>query len=403
MHLQGKKIIVGISGSIAAYKSALLVRLLKKQGAEVQVIMTASAKEFITPLTLATLSNRAVLSDYFDQSSGLWHNHVELGLWADALVMAPATANTISKMANGAADNLLTAVYLSARCPVFVAPAMDLDMLQHPSTKRNIALLKTYNTHFIAPGYGELASGLVGEGRLAEPDEIVRSLEKHFAQRTALAGKRVLITSGPTVEPFDPVRFVSNHSTGKMGYELAKAFNDAGATVTLVSGPVSLKAPDEAIEVVKVQTAQQMFEACQQRVDTVDIVIFAAAVADYRPADVLDQKMKKSEEILEWRLQKNIDIAKTLGATKKATQLMIGFALETNNELEHAHRKLVAKNLDLVVLNSLQDKGAGFGHDTNKITVLDKDGTVTPFVLKTKEQAAWDILAIVEKKWENLK
>ncbi len=401
MYLKDKKIIVGITGSIAAYKAAVLVRLLKKQGAEVQVIMTADAHSFITPLTLATLSGRPVLTAYFDQESGQWYNHVELGLWADIMIIAPATANTIAKLANGLADNLLSAVYLSARCPVLVAPAMDLDMLKHPATRKNLETLKAFGNQIAAPGHGELASGLTGEGRLAEPEEIVRISEKYFSRRRAFAGKKVLITSGPTVEPFDPVRFVSNHSTGKMGYELAKAFNDAGADVTLVSGPVHLKSPDEDITIVRVQTALQMYNACRERVADADLVIFAAAVADYRPDDVLEYKMKKSEEVLQWQLRKNVDIARTLGAGKKEGQLMIGFALETDNEKENALKKLTGKNMDMIVLNSLQDEGAGFGHDTNKITVIEKDGTETPFVLKTKEQAAWDILSIVEKKWEN--
>lgn len=401
MYLKDKKIIVGITGSIAAYKAAVLVRLLKKQGAEVQVIMTADAHSFITPLTLATLSGRPVLTAYFDQESGQWYNHVELGLWADIMIIAPATANTIAKLANGLADNLLSAVYLSARCPVLVAPAMDLDMLKHPATRKNLETLKAFGNQIAAPGHGELASGLTGEGRLAEPEEIVRISEKYFSRRRAFAGKNVLITSGPTVEPFDPVRFVSNHSTGKMGYELAKAFNDAGADVTLVSGPVHLKSPDENITIVGVQTALQMYNACRERVADADLVIFAAAVADYRPDNVLEYKMKKSEEVLQWQLRKNVDIARTLGAGKKEGQLMIGFALETDNEKENALKKLTEKNMDMIVLNSLQDEGAGFGHDTNKITVIEKDGTETPFVLKTKEQAAWDILSIVEKKWEN--
>lgn len=401
MHLKDKKIIVGVTGSIAAYKAALLVRLLKKQGAEVKVIMSAEAKNFITPLTLATLSGNPVLSDYFNTDNGVWHNHVELGIWADAFVIAPATANTIGKLANGMAVNLLTAVYLSARCPVLVAPAMDLDMLKHPSTQRNLDILKSYGNKLIRPGYGELASGLTGEGRLSEPEEIVKEIEKLFSERPAIKGKKVLITSGPTIEPFDPVRFVSNHSTGKMGYELAKAFNAAGAEVTLVSGPVHLKSSADTIELIKIQTAEEMYQACLEKVQDADLVIFAAAVADYRPADVLNHKMKKSEEVLHWQLTKNRDIAKTLGASKKPGQIMIGFALETDNEVENARKKLIGKNLDMVILNSLNDEGAGFGHDTNKITVIESDGNATPFLLKSKEDTAWDILSMVEKKWEN--
>lgn len=401
MHLKGRKIIVGVTGSIAAYKAALLIRLLKKQGAHVQVIMTSEAQNFITPLTLATLSGNPVLSSYYNTENGVWHNHVELGIWADALLIAPATANTIGKFANGITDNLLSAVYLSARCPVLIAPAMDLDMLRHPSTRNNLDTLKSFGNRIINPGSGELASGLVGEGRLSEPEEIVRELEKLFSERASVKGKKVLITSGPTVEPFDPVRFVSNHSTGKMGYELAKAFDDAGAEVTLVSGPVHLKSPAETIKLVKIQTAEEMYNACLAQVTEADLVIFAAAVADYRPAEVLSQKMKKSEDTLQWQLTKNRDIAKTLGSEKKAGQIMIGFALETDNEIENARKKLLSKNLDMVILNSLNDEGAGFGHDTNKITVIEADGSATPFVLKSKEETAWDILSIVEKKWEN--
>lgn len=401
MHLKGRKIIVGVTGSIAAYKAALLIRLLKKQGAHVQVIMTSEAQNFITPLTLATLSGNPVLSSYYNTENGVWHNHVELGIWADALLIAPATANTIGKFANGITDNLLSAVYLSARCPVLIAPAMDLDMLRHPSTRNNLDTLKSFGNRIINPASGELASGLVGEGRLSEPEEIVRELEKLFSERASVKGKKVLITSGPTVEPFDPVRFVSNHSTGKMGYELAKAFDDAGAEVTLVSGPVHLKSPAETIKLVKIQTAEEMYNACLAQVTEADLVIFAAAVADYRPAEVLSQKMKKSEDTLQWQLTKNRDIAKTLGSEKKAGQIMIGFALETDNEIENARKKLLSKNLDMVILNSLNDEGAGFGHDTNKITVIEADGSATPFVLKSKEETAWDILSIVEKKWEN--
>lgn len=401
MHLKGRKIIVGVTGSIAAYKAALLIRLLKKQGAHVQVIMTSEAQNFITPLTLATLSGNPVLNSYYNTENGVWHNHVELGIWADALLIAPATANTIGKFANGITDNLLSAVYLSARCPVLIAPAMDLDMLKHPSTRNNLNILKSFGNRIIDPGSGELASGLVGEGRLSEPEEIIRELEKLFSERPSVKGKKVLITSGPTVEPFDPVRFVSNHSTGKMGYELAKAFDDAGAKVTLVSGPVHLKSPADTIKLIKIQTAEEMYNACLAQVTEADLVIFAAAVADYRPAEVLSQKMKKSEDTLQWELTKNRDIAKTLGSEKKAGQIMIGFALETDNEIENARKKLLSKNLDMVILNSLNDEGAGFGHDTNKITVIEADGSATPFVLKSKEETAWDILSIVEKKWEN--
>lgn len=399
MQLDAKKILVGVSGSIAAYKAAVLVRLLVKAGAEVQVIMTAAAAEFITPLTLATLSRRPALSAYVRDEEGSWNNHVELGLWADALVIAPATAHTLAKCANGLCDDLLTAVYLSARCPVFFAPAMDLDMYRHGSTQANLERLQSFGNSIIEAGYGELASGLIGEGRLAEPEEIVQRLEKHFSRRSVAVGKRVLITAGPTQEAIDPVRFISNHSSGKMGYAIARAFANAGAQVTLVSGPVALEMNDSSIKKISVRSAREMFATTEAEFTSSDLVIFAAAVADYAPAEVAEQKIKKKELELGLAVTKTLDIAGTLGSRKKPNQLLIGFALETNDELNNAHKKLRAKNLDYIVLNSLNDPGAGFAHDTNKITVIDRAGVERHFELKTKQEAAQDILELIIEKW----
>ena len=399
LQLNGKKIIVGVSGSIAAYKSALLVRLLVKAGAEVQVIMTAAAAEFITPLTLATLSKRPALSAYVRDEEGTWNNHVELGLWADALVIAPATAHTLAKCANGLCDDLLTAVYLSARCPVFLAPAMDLDMYRHGSTQANLERLQSFDNTIIEAGYGELASGLIGEGRLAEPEEIVQRLEKHFSRRSVAVGKRVLITAGPTQEAIDPVRYISNHSSGKMGYAIAGAFANAGAHVTLVSGPVALEVIDSSIRKIAVRSAREMFAATESEFVGSDLVIFAAAVADYAPANVAVQKIKKKEAEFSLAMTKTVDIAGTLGPRKNQNQLLMGFALETNDELANAHKKLQTKELDYIVLNSLNDPGAGFAHDTNKITVIDREGVERHFELKTKQEAAQDILELILEKW----
>jgi len=399
LQLDGRKILVGVSGSIAAYKSAVLVRLLIKAGAEVQVIMTAAAADFITPLTLATLSKRPALSAYVRDEEGTWNNHVELGLWADALVIAPATAHTLAKCANGLCNDLLTAVYLSARCPVFVAPAMDLDMYRHGSTQANLQKLESYGDNIIEPGCGELASGLVGEGRLAEPEEIVQRLERHFSRRSVAVGKRVLITAGPTQEAIDPVRYISNHSSGKMGYAIARAFANAGAKVTLVSGPVALDVTDPSIKKISVRSAHEMFTATEAEFVGSDLVIFAAAVADYAPAEVAQQKIKKKEMEFSLEMTKTVDIAGTLGLRKKSNQLLVGFALETNDELENARKKLETKNLDYVVLNSLNDLGAGFAHDTNKITVIDREGVERHFELKTKQEAAQDLLELIIGKW----
>jgi phosphopantothenoylcysteine decarboxylase/phosphopantothenate--cysteine ligase len=402
LNLKGKKIILGVTGSIAAYKSALLVRLLTKEEAEVQVIMTESATEFITPLTLSTLSKRPVITSFVNGESGFWNNHVELGLWADAIIIAPATAKTISKFASGHADDILTTVYLSARCPIFFAPAMDVDMYAHPSTLRNIALLKTYGNHFIAAGHGELASGLVGDGRLAEPEVIIQNLKKHFSLKAVALGKRVLITAGPTVEPIDPVRYISNRSSGKMGYAIAHAFAMAGAQVTLVSGPTSQAITDDRINLVPVQTAEEMFLNTKEHFQANDVVIFSAAVADYTANEVASQKIKKKGFNMTIDLKKTTDIAGTLGKEKKNGQLLIGFALETENELEYASDKLERKNLDYIILNSLSDSGAGFAHDTNKISVIDKNKNVNHFTLKSKDEVAQDILNIVLSKWNEV-
>jgi phosphopantothenoylcysteine decarboxylase/phosphopantothenate--cysteine ligase len=399
LNLKGKKVLVGVTGSIAAYKAASLVRLLIKAGSLVQVIMTESAKDFITPLTLSVLSQNPALSTFMDQNNGKWNNHVDLGLWADILIIAPATAKTLSKCASGNCDDLLTAVYMSARCPVFFAPAMDVDMFHHPSTSRNIAALREFGNHFIEPEFGALASGLIGDGRLAEPEKIVAELAAHFALVPLAVSKRVLITAGPTVEPIDPVRFISNRSSGKMGYAIAEAFANAGASVTLVSGPTSLNLANKDIKLVRAESAKEMFDATENHFENSDLIIFAAAVADYTPKYVANQKIKKQGEALQLELAKTSDIAGTLGMQKKSGQLTIGFALETENELQHATDKLLRKNLDFIILNSLNDQGAGFAHDTNKITVIDKNKNVNHFDLKSKDEVAQDILNIVLAKW----
>ncbi len=397
MSLKDKKILLCVSASIAAYKSALLVRLLVKEGAEVKVIMTEAAKDFITPLTLATLSKNPVLSNFTKGDSGEWNNHVELGLWADVMIIAPASANTLAKCANGVCDNLLIATYLSAKCSVFFAPAMDLDMYKHPSTIENLSKLTSYGNQIINAEFGELASGLVGEGRLAEPEQIMHELTRYFSKIPIFQGKKVLITAGPTQEPIDPVRFISNHSSGKMGFAIAEAFEMAGAEVTLVSGPVSIASP-KGVKVEKVQSAQQMFEATAKYFAESDIVVLSAAVADYTPLYVADKKIKKKEDTFDIKMTKTIDIAATLGKTKKDGQIIVGFALETDNEFENAKGKLERKNFDFVVLNSLQDSGAGFRYDTNKIKIIDRAGNVYDFDLKTKKEVAHDILETIMKK-----
>lgn len=383
-------IILGISGSIAAYKAAHLTRLWVKRGAAVQVLMTEAATHFIAPLTLSTLSKRPVLTDVHSATG--WNNHVELGLWADALVVAPASANTLAKLANGLCDNLLTAVYLSARCPVLVAPAMDVDMWHHPATQANIRRLQSYGVQIIPVGTGELASGLQGEGRLAEPEEIVAYVDQYFRRQQDLGGKKALVTAGPTFEPLDPVRYIGNHSTGKMGIAIAGALARRGAEVTLVLGPTALRPEHTGLRLLRVGTAQEMYTACAPLFPEMDITVLAAAVADYRPATFSDKKIKKKDDELQLALAKTVDIAATLGSRKKSGQILVGFALETNDALEHARQKMERKNLDLIVLNSLQDAGAGFGHDTNKVTLLRRNGLQTAFELKTKTEVAEDIV-----------
>ena len=383
---------MGVCGSIAAYKAALLVRLLKKAGAEVKVVMTASAQSFITPLTLSTLSENPVLTEFKKDKTGEWNNHVELGLWADVFIIAPVTANTLGKLANAIADNLLNAVYLSARCPVIFAPAMDLDMYKHPSVRASVEKLQGFGNKFIDSEYGELASGLVGEGRMAEPEHIVAYLEEHFRNDLLLDGKKVLITAGPTYEAIDPVRFVGNHSSGKMGLALALEARKQGAEVTLVLGPNSLpKEQLEQVSVIPVTTAEEMYEASADKFNDQDVVILAAAVADYAPANPASEKIKKSSDSLDLKLSKTIDIAGTLGAKKKS-QFMAGFALETENAEENAKRKLEKKNLDMIVLNSLREPGAGFKHDTNRITIFTADNKKLEFQLKSKKEVAKDII-----------
>ncbi len=394
--LQDKKILLGVSGSIAAYKIAHLVRLLVKEGAIVKVVMTSAATEFITPLTLATLSKNPVLSTFVKDATGTWNNHVELGLWADYFLIAPATAHTLAKCANGICDDLLTAVYLSAKCPVAFAPAMDLDMYKHPSTLANLQKLQSFGNHIIQAGYGELASGLVGEGRMEEPENVVLLLQSHFSKRAFWQHKKVLITAGPTQEALDPVRFISNHSTGKMGYALAQTIAQAGALVEVVTGPTALPQVP-LVQWHQVKSAAQMYEATQRLFTQADIIILAAAVADYTPAIVADKKIKKQDATFSIEMTKTVDIAKTLGLQKQASQLMIGFALETDNELNNALGKLEAKNLDLIVLNSLQEKGAGFGHDTNKITIIARNGSTESFDLKLKTDVAKDIMLAIER------
>ena len=390
-HLQGKKIILGISGSIAAYKAANLTRLLVKAGAEVQILMTRAAGDFITPLTLSTLSKRPVISDIHTGES--WNSHVDLGLWADALVLAPVTATTLGKLASGIADNILVATYLSARCPVFFAPAMDVDMWKHPSTRRNVQLLESFGNRLIEVGYGELASGLTGEGRMAEPEEILELLDRYFAGTQTLAGKRALVTAGPTYEAIDPVRFIGNNSSGKMGIAIAECLAENGAIVDLVLGPSSLQPKHPNISLTRVRSAQEMYEASMVLFEQADMAVLSAAVADYRPAKPSAEKIKKDKADLHIDLEPTPDIAATLGARKKPGQVLAGFALETENELENAGKKRQKKNFDFIVLNSLRDPGAGFHHDTNKITLVHSDNKTEEFELKSKRAAAEDIVA----------
>ena len=397
--LKGKHIILGISGGIAAYKSVTLLRLLIKAGAEVQVVITPSGKEFITPVTLSALSGKPVVSEFFTANTGEWHSHVDLGLWADAMVIAPATASSIAKMANGVADNMLITTYLSAKAPVFIAPAMDLDMMAHPSTIRNIELLKSYGNHIIEPAEGELASHLIGKGRMEEPDAIVEYLYKFFASSQDLKGKKVLVTAGPTYEKIDPVRFIGNYSSGKMGYAIAEEAARRGAEVTIVSGPVSITTSTPNINVIKVESAREMYDQCVNIYPNCDLGIMCAAVADYAPAEYVDSKIKREkEEIPVIKLIKNPDIAAALGAMKAPSQKLVGFALETNNEESNALDKLHRKNLDMIVLNSLQDSGACFGTDTNKITTYFSNGEKLEFPLKSKVEVAKDIIDSILKK-----
>ncbi|HEU4495821.1 MAG TPA: bifunctional phosphopantothenoylcysteine decarboxylase/phosphopantothenate--cysteine ligase CoaBC [Flavobacterium sp.] len=391
--LSGKKIVLGISGGIAAYKTASLVRLFIKAGADVRVVMTPASKDFVTPLTLSTLSKNPVCSSFYNEGddNAVWNNHVELGLWADLMVIAPATANTLSKMASGAVDNLLVATYLSAKCPVYFAPAMDLDMYRHPSTAASFELLKKFGNTIIPAESGELASGLEGEGRMAEPENIIAFIEADLESRLPLKGKKILITAGPTYEAIDPVRFIGNHSSGKMGFDIAEQAAGLGAEVTLVSGPTHLKVNNASIKLVLVVSAKDMFEAAHTFFETADVAVAAAAVADYRPKFPAVHKIKKAEENLIIELEKTEDILASLGKIKKK-QLLVGFALETENEIENAKLKIQKKNLDLIVLNSLQDEGAGFGKPTNKITFIDSNFNIEPMELKLKEAVAADIL-----------
>ncbi len=393
--LKGKHILVGVTGGIAAYKTATIIRLLVKDGAEVKVIMTDHAREFITPLTLATLSKNPVLTEFFNPVNGDWNSHVDLGLWSDLFLIAPATANTIAKMAGGIADNLLLTTYLSARCPVFIAPSMDMDMLKHPSSIINIETLKAFGNLVIEPASGELASGLSGKGRMAEPEEIVKKISSFFSKKKSykpLKGKRILINAGPTREPIDPVRFISNYSSGKMGIALADAAANYGADVVLVLGPVAIRPENSSVVVIDVTTAESMADECATRFPSCDIAILSAAVSDFTPGKVESKKIKKSDKELVLRLKQTTDIAASLGSIKKNNQILAGFALETDNEIEHAKEKMDRKNLDFIVLNSLNEKGAGFGYDTNKITIIDKYNNIDKFELKSKEEAAKDIL-----------
>ena len=393
--LKGKHILIGITGGIAAYKTATIIRLLVKDGTEVKVIMTSHAKEFITPLTLATLSKNPVLTEFYDPENGDWNSHVDLGLWADLFLIAPATANSIAKMANGIADNLLLTTYLSARCPVFVAPSMDMDMLNHPATIINIETLKAFGNSILEPTSGELASGLTGKGRMAEPEEIVKEIKNFFTKKKSykpLTGKHLLINAGPTQEPLDPVRFISNYSSGKMGIALADAAADYGADVVLVLGPVSVTPANSSVKIIDVTTAESMAAECISRFPGCDIAILSAAVADFTPEEVKGKKIKKDGNGLLLKLKPTTDIAETLGNAKKPYQVLAGFALETINEIENAKEKLFRKNLDIIVLNSLKESGAGFGHDTNKITIIDRYNNIDKFELKSKEESARDIL-----------
>lgn len=395
--LAGKHIVLGITGSIAAYKSCLLARLLIKQGAEVQVVITPAGKEFVTPLTLSTLTQKPVISEFFTRADGSWNSHVDLGLWADAMLVAPATASTLGKMAHGVADNMLITTYLSMKAPVFVAPAMDLDMFASAANQRNLEQLQADGVHIIQPGSGFLASGLEGKGRMEEPEQIVAALDAFFAEGQSLKGKKVMITAGPTYERLDPVRFIGNYSSGKMGLALAEECAQRGAEVTLVCGPVSLQTQHANIHRIDVESAQQMYEAATEAFEQADVAILTAAVADFTPETCADNKIKREGDQLVLRLNPTKDIAAELGRRKRPDQFMVGFALETNDEMSHAQDKLRRKNLDFIVLNSLNDKGAGFRHDTNKVTIVDHEGAKV-YPLKSKKEVAADIIDCLVQK-----
>lgn len=389
--MKGKKIVLGITGSIAAYKSAVLARALIKEGAEVQIVITPAGKEFITPITLSALTSKPVISDFFSQRDGTWHSHVDLGLWADAMVIAPATASTIGKMAHGIADNMLVTTYLSMKAPVFIAPAMDLDMFAHPSTQNNLNILRSYGNHIIEPTSGELASHLIGKGRMEEPENILNFLKQFFANQQDLKGKKILITAGPTYERIDPVRFIGNYSSGKMGYALAEECATRGAEVFLISGPVNIKTQHPNIHRIDVESAADMHDVATKLYPSCHVGILCAAVADFTPATIVDKKMKRGKDDLILQLKPTNDIAASLGKMKNEKQRLVGFALETNDETAHAEDKLKRKNFDFIVLNSLNDKGAGFRCDTNKITIIDRSGS-TPFEIKPKREVATDII-----------
>jgi phosphopantothenoylcysteine decarboxylase/phosphopantothenate--cysteine ligase len=399
--LRGKKILVGVCGSIAAYKSAVLIRLLRKEEAEVKVLMTSSALDFITPLTLSTLSKNPVYKDFQANGAGEWNSHVDLGLWADLFVIAPASANTLAKMANGICDNLLLATYLSARCPVYIAPAMDLDMYQHPATINNIEKLRDFGNTIISAEHGELASGLIGEGRMAEPESILEILKDHFKKKEKFEDLNILVTAGPTYESIDPVRFIGNYSSGKMGYAIAQQLAFNGARVKLVSGPVKMEIDHPNIERIDVTNASEMLKASKKVYKDCQIAIFSAAVSDYKPIKTAAQKIKKKSESFDLHMVKNPDIAYELGKIKKKNQINVGFALETENEIENASLKLKNKNFDFIVLNSLRDEGAGFAVDTNKIEIIDASGIRKSYGLKTKDEVAVDIIDYLYDKINN--
>lgn len=389
--LQGKNIILGITGSIAAYKAALLTRLLMKEGANVKVVMTPLAKEFITPLTMATLSKNPILVDFYNPENGDWNSHVDLGLWADLYLIAPASANTIGKMAAGIADNLLLTIYLSAKCPVMVAPAMDLDMYRHPAMQRNLQVLRSFGDYIMEPESGELASGLMGKGRMEEPEEIVARMKRYFVKDDRFSGTKVMITAGPTYEKIDPVRFIGNYSSGKMGFALAEEMAARGAEVTLICGPVNLKLKDTSIRRMNVESAEEMYQVAVQEFPRNDVVVLSAAVADFTPKERAHTKIKRGKGALRLDLLPTKDIAAELGRMKQKGQLLVGFALETDDEEANAISKMQRKNLDLIVLNSLNDRGAGFGGDTNKVTLIDRDESKTEYELKSKAEVAVDI------------